>query len=52
MGGGMLFIVATNVFASRLPERRPTGTPHTRVKNLRERGENNARNSGQKVIAS
>ena len=24
----MMFIVATNVIASRLPERRPTGTPH------------------------
>ena len=24
----MLFLVATNVVASRLPERRPTGTPH------------------------
>ena len=27
----MTFIVATNVIASRLPERRPTGTPHTRA---------------------
>ena len=28
----MLFILATNVIASRPPERRPTGTPHTRAK--------------------
>ena len=28
----MTFIVATNVIASRLPERRPTGTPHARAK--------------------
>ena len=27
----MLFLVATNVVASRLPERRPTGTPHARA---------------------
>ena len=27
----MLFIVATKVFASRLPERRRTGTPHARA---------------------
>ena len=24
----MLFLMATNVVASRLPERQPTGTPH------------------------
>ena len=30
----MLFIVATNVAASRLPERRPTGMPHARAKSL------------------
>ena len=29
----MTFIVATNVIASRPPERRPTGTPHARAKN-------------------
>ena len=29
----MTFIVATNVVASRPPERRPTGTPHARAKN-------------------
>ena len=28
-----LFIVATNVVASRPPERRPTVTPHARAKN-------------------
>ena len=28
----MMFIVATNVIASRPPERRPTGTPHARAK--------------------
>ena len=28
----MTFIVATNVLASRPPERRPTGTPHARAK--------------------
>ena len=28
----MLFLVATNVVASRPPERRPTGTPHARAK--------------------
>ena len=28
----MTFIVATNVIASRLPEHRPTGTPHARAK--------------------
>ena len=28
----MSFIVATNVIASRLPERQPTGRPHTRAK--------------------
>ena len=28
----MTFIVATNVIASRPPERRPTGTPHARAK--------------------
>ena len=27
----MTFIVATNVIASRPPERRPTGTPHARA---------------------
>ena len=27
----MTFIVATNVVASRPPERRPTGTPHARA---------------------
>ena len=27
----MSFLVATNVVASRLPERRPTGTPHARA---------------------
>ena len=27
----MTFIVATNVVASRLAERRPTGTPHARA---------------------
>ena len=27
----MMFIVATNVIASRLPECRPTGTPHARA---------------------
>ena len=30
----MTFIVATNVIASRLPERRPTGTPHARAKRM------------------
>ena len=30
----MLFIVATNVVASRPPKRRPTGTPHARAKIL------------------
>ena len=29
----MTFIVATNVIASRPPERRPTGTLHARAKN-------------------
>ena len=29
-----MFIVATNVIASRLPERRPTGTPHSRAKKI------------------
>ena len=29
----MTFIVATNVIASRPPERRPTGTPHAHAKN-------------------
>ena len=28
----MTFIVATNVVASRPPERRPTGMPHARAK--------------------
>ena len=28
----MTFIVATNIVASRPPERRPTGTPHARAK--------------------
>ena len=27
----MKFIVATNVIASRMPERQPTGTPHARA---------------------
>ena len=27
----MLFLVATNVDASQLPKRRPTGTPHARA---------------------
>ena len=27
----MLFLVATNLVASRPPERRPTGTPHARA---------------------
>ena len=30
----MMFIVATNVGASRPPERRPTGTPHARAKSV------------------
>ena len=30
----MSFLVATNVVASRPPERRPTGTPHARAKIL------------------
>ena len=29
----MMFLVATNVVASRLPESRPTGTPTARAKN-------------------
>ena len=29
----MSFLVATNVVASRPPERQPTGTPHARAKN-------------------
>ena len=28
----MSFLVATNVVASRMPERQPTGTPHARAK--------------------
>ena len=38
----MLFIVATNVVASRSPERRPTGTLHARAKN-----EDNLKNEGK-----
>ena len=30
----MLFLVATNIVASRPPERRPTGTPHARAKRV------------------
>ena len=30
----MSFLVATNVVASRLPERRPTGTPHACAKSV------------------
>ena len=30
----MLFLVATNVVASRTPERRPTETPHARAKKV------------------
>ena len=30
----MMFLGATNVIASRPPERRPTGTPHARAKIL------------------
>ena len=33
----MTFIVATNVIASRPPERRPTGTPHARARRFYER---------------
>ena len=33
----MLFLVATNVIASRLPERRTTGTPHARAKKGKKR---------------
>ena len=33
----MTFMVATNVIASRPPERRPTGTPTTRAKNCKLR---------------
>ena len=36
----MTFIVATNVIASRPPERRPTGTPHARA-NFRSLNINN-----------
>ena len=32
----MLFLVATNVVASRPPKRRPTGTPHARANNFFE----------------
>ena len=32
----MTFIVATNVFASSPPERRPTGMPHARAKKYRK----------------
>ena len=39
----MTFIVATNVVASRLPERRPTGTPHARA---------NIANVAQNVVLS
>ena len=35
----MTFIVATNVVASRPPERQPTGTPHARAKLIRYRME-------------
>ena len=35
----MTFIVATNVIASRPPERRLTGTPHARTKKKKERKE-------------
>ena len=34
----MTFIVATNVIASRPPERRPTGTPHARANKLSQVG--------------
>ena len=34
----MVEIVATNVVASRSPERRPTATPTARAKNLRKIG--------------
>ena len=30
----MTFIVATNVIASRPPDRPPTGTPHARAKSM------------------
>ena len=33
----MTFIVATNVVASRPPERRPTGTPHARANKVTNR---------------
>ena len=35
----MTFIVATNVVASRPPERRPTGTPHARANFLMSKSE-------------
>ena len=41
----MMFIVATNVIASQLPERRPTGTQHARAKR-KEKKENNDVYSG------
>ena len=34
----MTFIVATNVVASRPPERRPTGTPHARANLVNQAG--------------
>ena len=45
----MTFIVATNVIASRPPERRPTGTPHACAKKKKEK---NGIFSGHYVIAS
>ena len=37
----MTFIVATNVIASRPPERRPTGTPHARAKKEKKKKKEN-----------
>ena len=34
----MSFLVATNVIASRPPERRPTGTPHARANGFKKKG--------------
>ena len=42
----MSFLVATNVVASRYPERRPTGTPHARANCKEENEQQNKAASG------
>ena len=48
----MSFIVATNVVASQLPERRPTGTPNAHANNTNMSSNNNNNINNKSNISS